>query len=336
MVLADAYIHRLDPYAIQFTGTFGIRWYGLSYAMGFLVAWLIVRWMARANRTPLSVVATGDLMYAIIGGVIVGGRLGYAMFYQPSLFGFSADFPFWRMLAIWDGGMASHGGILGVIVACLLFAVRQGVPRLHVLDIAAFLAPPGLGFGRVANFVNAELWGKALPPAGQADPPWWSVKYAQEITHWRAPDDLARLEQLEPLRAMIGGDATFRASIVDAVRAGNEQVTAVVEPLLTAYYPSQLVQALAEGPVLLGAVALIWLRPRKPGVIGASWLLIYGVLRVLTEGIRQPDDGVALLAGLSRGQVLSVVMILVGAVSIVVCARRDVERMGGLRGPIRA
>lgn len=330
-MFAEAYIHRLDPYLVQFTGTFGIRWYGVSYAVGFLVAWLIVRWFAKTGRSPFSVVAAGDLMYYVIAGVLIGGRVGYAVFYQPSLFGFRGDFPFWNLLAIWDGGMASHGGMIGVIVACWMFAVRQHVTPLHVFDVAAVMCPPGLAFGRMANFVNGELWGRALPAALQTDPPAWSVKYAEEIVRWRPPEDLARLEALEPLRSVIGGDTTFVASVIDAVRAGNEQVTEVVRPLLTAYYPSQLVQAFAEGPVLLGLLVIVWWRARKPGVVGAWWLLIYGVLRVLTETVRQPDEGVALFMGLSRGQTLSVVMILAGAVILFVCARRDVARMGGLR-----
>lgn len=333
-MLAAAYIHRLDPFAIQFTETFGLRWYGLSYAVGFLVAWLIALWFARTKRSPISVVAAGDLMYYIIGGVLIGGRVGYAVFYQPSLFGFSGDFPFWGLLAIWDGGMASHGGLIGVIVACSLFAARYRVPRLHLFDVAAVMCPPGLAFGRLANFVNGELWGRALPAVRQANPPWWSVKYPEEIALWRPPADVNKLDQLETLRATIGGDATFVASVIDAVRDGNAQVTAVIQPLLTAYYPSQLLQALAEGPVLFFSLALIWLRPRKPGVIGAWWLLIYGVLRVLTETVREPDIGVALTFGLSRGQTLSAVMILAGAVILFLCARRKVEPMGGLRRPL--
>jgi phosphatidylglycerol:prolipoprotein diacylglycerol transferase len=289
------------------------------------------------------------MTYVIIG-VLVGGRLGYVLFYQPALLvGFAPTFPFWDLLAINKGGMASHGGVLGVIGACWLFGRRHRISSLHLLDMGALTCTPGLFLGRLANFVNAELWGQPLPAARQSDPPWWSVKYPQEILQW--PDE--RLEELTGAAAEVGVEPAIWQSllqtplrspedqllvdrvledIVEAAQSGNQAVIEVFEtlrPTLTAYYPSQLIQALTDGPLLAGVIAVIWIRPRKPGVIGCSFLIAYGVMRLLSELLRQPDPGVATWAGLSRGQILSVLMVVLGTVLLVRQATRDAEPMAG-------
>jgi phosphatidylglycerol:prolipoprotein diacylglycerol transferase len=331
-ILAEAYFHRLDPFALRFPDGFwvpGIRWYGLSYMAGFLVGWLLIRWLARSGRSNLPPEAVGDFLFYLIAGTIVGGRLGYCIFYQPSLF-----WPPWGVLMVWKGGMASHGGFIGVILGGILFARRQGVSKLHLIDIAAFACPPGLGFGRLANFVNAELWGKALPPRMQTDPPWWSVKYPDEILAARFPHPT----ELEKLREMVPEGGEFRRQLVDAAVSGDQQVIDALRPLLTAYYPSQIFQALSEGVVLFAVLGVIWLWPRRPGVIGGSFLISYGIMRIATEIFRQPDEGVALLptpfGDLSRGQVLSVLMVVCGIFMAGICARRrQAPPQGGLLWP---
>jgi phosphatidylglycerol:prolipoprotein diacylglycerol transferase len=330
--LAESYLHDLDPFAIRITDSFGVRWYGLSYAAGFVIAWSLIEWLARTGRSPLAG-RVGDLMFYVIAGVLIGGRVGYAAFYDPGLFiGFSSSFPFWDLLALNQGGMASHGGIIGVIIACMIFARRNQVSSLHLLDLVAFTCPAGLGLGRLANFVNGELWGRPLPDAMQDAPPWWSIKYPDEVFLWdpARPQDAERLLEIESLRGMLGGDTTFLSSVVDAARAGQEQVVTVLQPLLTAFYPSQIFQTVTDGPVLFGALVLVWLRPRKPGVVGAWFLIVYAALRLGTEAFRQPDAGVALLLGLSRGQVLSVAMLLAGLIGLAVATNRKVEPMCGL------
>jgi phosphatidylglycerol:prolipoprotein diacylglycerol transferase len=330
--LAEAYVHQLDPFAIQFTDQFGLRWYGLSYAAGFVIAWLVIRWFAKTGRSPLTARQAGDMMFAVIIGVLVGGRLGWAIFYQAGqpLLEFSSQFPYWELLAINRGGMASHGGMLGVIIACWIFARRARVPALHLFDLGGLTCTAGFFLGRLANFVNAELWGKPLPASMQSDPPWWSVKYPEEILQF-APDRLAEIDA--QLRPIVSGDSTFFQNVIDAAKAGNEQVIEVLRPMLTAYYPSQVLQSLTDGLLVAVVLALIWLKPRKPGVIGAWYLIVYGVLRIATEVLRQPDEGVSLLFGLSRGQVLSVIMVAAGIALLLVCARRNVPRLGGLLRP---
>ena len=324
-IVAESYLHSLDPYLFQFGDGFGIRWYGLAYVAGFLIAWWMTWCLARSRRCLLDPPMAGDMMIYIILGVLLGGRLGYALFYDPSLFiGFSSQFPFWDLLAIHKGGMASHGGMIGVIVALMLFGQRRGFPILHPVDIGALIAPPGLFLGRMANFINGELWGR--PWGGSGTAPWWTVKYPSEI-HQR--NDL----DLEPLRSTIGGDTSFTERVVSEAYAGNQNVIEIIEPQLTPYLPSQIFQALSDGPILLLLLTLVWLKPRKPGVVAGCFLIFYGILRILTEFFRQPDEGVALLVGLSRGQQLSIIQILIGVVVVVFCSSRRVEPIGGLRNP---
>jgi phosphatidylglycerol:prolipoprotein diacylglycerol transferase len=332
--LAEAYLHTADPFVIEFPSGWplgGIRWYGVAYLAGFVVAWLMVRGMAKAHRTAIPVRAVADLMIYILVGVLVGGRLGYCVFYDPRLLvDFTPNFPFWDVLAIHKGGMASHGGMLGVIVACWIFAVRSRISKLHLFDVAALICPPGLFFGRLANFINAELWGRALPGSMQGSPPWWSVKYPQEILE----RSFTKHSELDSLRSVVAGDDTFYANVVRAAGEGNPQVVEIVQPLLIAYYPSQIIQAITDGPILMAVLIIAWWGPRKPGVVGAWFLISYGVMRILTEYVRQPDAGVAglvtPLGELSRGQLLSILMVVIGVVGLVIVARREVEPIGGL------
>lgn len=326
MLLAESYLHSLDPYAIHISGDFGIRWYGLAYVIGFLLAWALALWLSKSGRSQIPTEKVGDMMMWIIGGVLVGGRLGYVLFYDPQLIiEFDSSLPWWQLLAIHRGGMASHGGMIGVIVALLIFAKRNKIPLLHPIDVAAFICPPGLFLGRMANFINGELWGKPWNSEGQA--PAWTVKYPEEILV--RPGDF----DLESLRPVIGGETSFHERVVSEVHGGNEAVISILQPQLTAYYPSQLIQAISDGPVLLAAVALVWLRPRKPGIIAGSFLVFYGALRMITEVYRQPDAGVTVLLGLSRGQQLSLIQILLGICLVLWCVSRRSKPIGGLLRP---
>ena len=327
-LLAESYLHSLDPYAVEFSGGFGVRWYGLAYVAGFLIAWWMTWSLARSRRCLVDPRSVSDMMIYIILGVLLGGRLGYALFYDPYLFiGFSDSFPFWDLLAIHKGGMASHGGMLGVIIALLIFGARHRLPLMHPVDIGAFIAPPGLMLGRLANFINGELWGK--PWTGEGEAPWWTVKYPTEI--YERPDEI----DLSPLRSTLGGDTSFHERVVTEAYAGNEQVIEVLEPQLTSYLPSQIFQAMTDGPILLLLLALVWLKPRKPGVIAGSFLVFYGGMRIFTEVFRQPDEGVALFMGLTRGQQLSIIQVLGGLLLILLCSMRRGTPVGGLVGPGR-
>ncbi|MCH2139060.1 MAG: prolipoprotein diacylglyceryl transferase [Phycisphaerales bacterium] len=323
-LLAESMVHDFDPVAIWLSSDLAIRWYGLAYLAGFLIAWGMLRWMSRTKRSLVPERSVGDLiMYAVVG-VIAGGRLGYAAFYQPSLlWTFSDSLPWWELLAIHRGGMASHGAMIGIIVSMWLFARRQHVPTLHVVDLVCFVATPGLLLGRLANLINGELWGKPLPASMQIDPPWWSIKYPDEVL-------LGHID-LTAVAPHVTGDGTLGDMTAAALRRGDPQVVEAIVPQMTAFWPSQFLQGITEGPVVLGVLALVWLLPRKPGVITGCFLITYGCLRMLTELVRQADAGVELILGLQRGQLLSVVMILTGIVLLAVCQRGQGQRVGGLR-----
>lgn len=150
------WIHDLSPFLIRFGENFGIRWYGLAYLAGFVGAGWLLRRYHQAGRSSLNTNAIFDLMTALVAGVIVGGRLGYFLLYQPAVF-FSDPVIFFR---VWEGGMASHGGMLGVAVALWWFTRGRAESLLQVADLVMTTVPIGLFFGRVANFINGELWGK--------------------------------------------------------------------------------------------------------------------------------------------------------------------------------
>lgn len=150
------WVHDLSPFVIQFSDTFGLRYYGLAYVLGFGGCWWLLTRFARAGRTKLSSDQIGDLLTFLVLGVLVGGRLGYFLFYQPATL---LRDPL-ELLRIWDGGMASHGGFLGVAAALFWFARRHQVAWLHLGDLIAASAGFGLLLGRLANFINGELWGK--------------------------------------------------------------------------------------------------------------------------------------------------------------------------------
>jgi len=154
---------QFDPVAISL-GPVQIHWYGLTYLVAFgLFLWLAARrvsypWLAEAGWTRRDV---EDLLFYGVVGVVVGGRLGYALFYKP---GYYAAHPL-ELLAVWQGGMSFHGGLLGVLGAMALFARRRGRRFLQVTDLIAPCVPVGLASGRIGNFINGELWGRAADPS---------------------------------------------------------------------------------------------------------------------------------------------------------------------------
>jgi phosphatidylglycerol:prolipoprotein diacylglycerol transferase len=148
--------HTPHPFLIQFSEQFGIRYYGLAYLLGFVAAGWLFQVYYRRGRTPLTPAASLDFMLALTLGVIVGGRLGYFILYKSDAF---LHDPL-ALLRVWEGGMASHGGFLGVCIATAIFGRMRGVSFLHLGDLAVSAAPVGLFLGRLANFINGELWGR--------------------------------------------------------------------------------------------------------------------------------------------------------------------------------
>lgn len=164
---------NVDPIAFQI-GFIAIRWYSLAYIFGLVAAWGLARKMSRAGHSPFTVLKIDDFLVWATFGIIIGGRLGYVLFYNLRYF---LEFPL-HILALWEGGMSFHGGLIGVIVATFLFAWKKQVPVFAIGDIIVCVAPIGLFLGRIANFINGELYGRishAVPwvmifPTGGSEP----------------------------------------------------------------------------------------------------------------------------------------------------------------------
>ncbi len=354
MILA-AWLHTLSPFLVRFSDSLGLRWYGMAYLAGFLVGFLLLRALSRRGLTPIPLDRVDHAIMWLIGGVLVGGRLGYVLIYDRALLWTMTDsFPWWNLLAINKGGMASHGGMIGAAVAAWRISrgwtepdgARVGAcPPLHVMDLTCMLAPCGLFFGRIANFVNGELLGKVVSPPG-TEGPWWSVQFPQELRGWDSPGvrdvhshapDLSAQQQSQ-LSELVHSVALPGDSFADALERIIQHAARYagqLKPLLSSRHPSQIYQAVAEGLVVGAIVWAAAARPRKPGVVGAVFLISYGALRIVTEFVRLPDAqfDVGRPLGLSRGQWLSAAMVAAGACVLAWASRRNVPRLGGWRTP---
>ena len=154
-----------DPVAVKL-GPLAIRWYGLAYMAGLLLGWLYMRRLCADERlwgepSPMRPEQADDFLFWATLGTVIGGRLGFFLFYEPAML-FSHPLQFFR---IWEGGMAFHGGILGVGLAIWLFGRRNRIPVRSLMDLSAAVVPFGLFFGRIANFINSEVVGRVSPRA---------------------------------------------------------------------------------------------------------------------------------------------------------------------------
>lgn len=303
---------HVDPVALDFPGPIDVRWYGLMYLVGFTIAYFVLRWLAREGFLRLNADAVGDLIFALVLGVVLGGRLGYILFYDFNTFLESPA----RILRIWEGGLSFHGGMLGVLVAAAWFAYKHRVPYLNLGDSLALAVPFGIFAVRMANFVNGELYGRIASP----DVPW----------AMRFPTDPVALRLLDARGGM-------RARELAIERAYDTGLWEQVAPLVPLRHPSQVYEALLEGVVLsliLWAV-FAWARRRRTrlpaGTYGGIFLVGYGLFRSFVELFRQPDaqfrgpdDPLGTVLGpLTMGQTLSTLMILGGLGLLVWTWRRD-------------
>lgn len=268
---------NFDPVLIHL-GPLAIRWYALSYIVGFCLFIWLGRRRIKSGQTIFTNELLEDLFTWGVFGVILGGRLGYVLFYQSAYY-FSHPLD---ILKIWQGGMSFHGGFIGVLVAMWLFACKHKVKFWAVADFVAPLIPLGLACGRIGNFINGELWGRVT----SADAFW-----AMGFPH--AHDDDVALVMQDPQKWLPVWEK-FQ---------------------MLPRHPSQLYEFMLEGIVLF---VIMWLFTKKPRPLGQAsmlFLLGYGVFRFIVEFAREPDDFLGLLAmHMSMGQWLSLPMIVIGAV----------------------
>ena len=169
---SNYWVHDLDPFLWQFPDSFshwgpgGIRWYGIAYLAGFISAFFLLKHYNRRKRSPYDGEQIMNLMTFLVLGVLLGGRIGYALLYRWNEF---MEDPL-ILLRVWEGGMASHGGFIGVCIAILWYARYSKQSPLPIGDLIVSVVPPGLFFGRIANFINGELWGRTTEVSGDFVP----------------------------------------------------------------------------------------------------------------------------------------------------------------------
>jgi phosphatidylglycerol---prolipoprotein diacylglyceryl transferase len=282
------FVDSFDPVILHIWGPLSIRWYGVAYVCGFVCGYLV--WL-KAVKDRLVSLKRDDvelLLTWAIAGVIIGGRLGFMLFYDFA--NFVAD-PL-VIVRVNEGGMSFHGGALGVTIALAIVAWRKKLPFWEIGDLCVAAVPFGLLFGRLANFVNGELWGRISTVS-------WAVIFP-------------RAEYL-PTEATVYYETSLGSGLANP------------------RHPSQLYEALLEG-VLLGAImlALFWFRkgliPKKaPGLVSGLFLVIYAFCRIFCEAFREPDA--SLILGLSRGTFYSLIMAMAGAAIVAYATSRALKRL---------
>ena len=283
----EYWLHRLSPFALQITESIGIRWYGVAYVLSFLCAGWLYRHLATRRLNPLRPDDVPDfIQWAALFGVLIGGRLGYALFY-----GFHKDDPF-EIFRVWEGGMSSHGGILGLVLFTLYWSKKRGVSWTGIGDSLVVVAPVGLFLVRMANFINGELYGRVASVS-------WAMLFPGEI---RERGELLAGSVLEGRDV----DEIISLSRVD------DGVANILRKILTPRHPSQIYEALLEGVLLFTMLWIIRTRCRVPrGVLTGTFFVGYAILRIIGEQFRQPEDWTY---GMPRGVFLSIFMIAIGFV----------------------
>jgi phosphatidylglycerol:prolipoprotein diacylglycerol transferase len=321
-----------DPVLLDLPGPLALRWYGLMYMVGFFAGyWILVR-LIRMRFLRMAEQQVADLIFWLVLGVMVGGRLGYVVFYEFGAGRWGLLEEPWRLFALWEGGLAFHGGLLGVAAMVTWFARRAGVPVLRLGDAVAIATCPGIFAVRMANFINGELYGR--------------VTSADTFGAMQFPTDPIALQKMG-----VFGESMHVKDRAIQVAVGHQEWSDVKDQLpevsraqipfeelhqrwdweairesVPYRHPSQIYEGLSEG-LLLGLVlwALLWTTRRRllaPGGYFGVFLLGYGIARSLIENLRQPDaqfrdEGDSLgtvVFGLTMGQILSAAMLIVGAV----------------------
>src|ERR1700736_4595699 len=288
------YVHDLDPLIFRLWDNVGPRWYGLAYVLAFVCSYLVYRLLAKRGYADLPVTKVGDFITgAALFGVIVGGRLGYVFFYKPEMLREPLS-----ILRVWEGGMSSHGGIVGLLAFTFYYAWRHKISWTNLGDNLVVTAPIGLFFGRCANFINGELYGRAANVS-------WAMQFPKELT-----ENMSEAERAIVACTKIDPSLNSSDAIVAAVRH-QPQVKEILRGILTPRHPSQLYEAFFEGIVLFAILWFVRTRMRQPnGVLTGLFFICYAIFRIVVETFREPDA--ALILGLTRGQFFSFFLIAIG------------------------
>ena len=318
------WIHNLDPFIFEING-FGPRWYGLAYIIGLVAGWYMVRRWAQQQRLPIKAEAVQDLAVYFGVGMIAGGRLGYCLFYDTSLL-----MPPWQILYVWQGGMASHGGIVGMFLGVLLYCRKHKIPFWVIADASATVTPIGICAGRIANFINGELWGRPTDVS-------WGMRFPTSI----AVDEGVKINEAiaaagDPAfgtpawtalqHQIIQIENSYRQAQIDLAKleAGSDEWVRIINEYVLIRHPSQLYAALLEGVVVFVVAMLAHRMHRKPGLSLGVVLSVYAVVRFVNEFWRNPDQGYDLFLGwMSKGQLLSIPILAIGIGFMIWAARKQ-------------
>lgn len=253
---------NIDPVFLRI-GPVQLRWYGLMYMLSFIIGYFVLKRFAKQRKLGLATDDLYDLLFYLILGVMIGGRLGYVIFYD--LGSYIRD-PL-GVFAIWQGGMSFHGGFIGVVAGAWWITRRRGWNFWEIADLVSVAVPIGLGLGRIGNFINGELFGRAtnLP---------WGMVFPE------------------------GGEARR--------------------------HPSQIYEALLEGLVLFLVLRWMYKKNFYRGTVFWAFVGVYGLFRFLAEFVREPDAHIGLdLGPFTRGQLLTLPMLVAGIAMMIICARRS-------------
>ena len=321
------YVHQLDPVIIDLFGKLPLRWYGLAYLAGFMAGYFLLKRLAVKKLWVMEPEKTADFIAAAaLLGVFIGGRLGYVFFYQiPKPGGWASflDDPL-MLFRVWEGGMASHGGILGLAIFTFYYARKHKVSWAGLADGLCVVGPIGLLCGRIANFINGELYGRVANGVA------WAVKFPDTFGRPELPE-YGRFN--EALAAAVKADPAFAERIkkiseqgfVDprpaqfheliAANRGSDAVNQAIAPYLEARHPSQLYEGLLEGALLFAILWIVRVKfPKAPfGMITGLFFGLYATFRIFAEAFREPDAAWVIEGFLTKGQFLSLFMYLFAA-----------------------
>jgi phosphatidylglycerol---prolipoprotein diacylglyceryl transferase len=337
------YVHHFDPIIFSLSESIALRWYGMAYLAGFLGGYLLLKRLAERKLWVLPPEKTADFIAAAaLLGVFIGGRLGYIFFYQIPRDGWgSVTSDPLVILRVWEGGMASHGGILGLVVFTYFYAKKHKVSWTGLGDGLCVVAPIGLLCGRLANFINGELYGRVANGVA------WAVKFPTALNDDKAPEWL-RLN--EAISAAAESDAGY-AEIVEtippevpdaeivtylyhqliAASRDSEPVREAISPFLEARHPSQLYEGLLEGGLLFTILWVVRVKfPNAPnGLLTGLFFGLYATFRIFAEQFREPDAAWIIEGMLTKGQFLSLFMYLFAAAFLIFAWKRKGGTVAG-------
>lgn len=295
------YLHNFDPFIFRLWGNVGPRWYGMAYVLAFVCGYLLLVRLARRGYLDLKVPQVGDfLTWAALFGVMLGGRLGYILFYKPEMLREPIS-----VLRVWEGGMSSHGGMLGIFFFTLYYASRHHVRWTNLGDAIVVATPIGLFFGRCANFINGELYGRAANVS-------WAVQFPKELVE---ASNASLADKAVAACQQLSASLSSPEAILEGLRA-QPGIANVLRGILTPRHPSQLYEALGEGVLLFAIMWLVRTRLRTPnGFLTGLFFILYAVVRIFVETFREPDA--PLIGMFTRGQFYSFFLILLGLAFLV-------------------